>query len=85
MTCRACTLATEKPLTGFYMSGCPDCKARHLAHSPAFFDSMLASKKTPEYEKALADAFGDDETVQDHYHHQVKEWRKRIKKAMNND
>jgi hypothetical protein len=83
LTCRACTLADTKPLTGFYMSGCPCCKARHLAHSPDFHGSLVAGKKTPEYEKALADAFGEDQEVQDHFHEQVKEWRKRIKKAMN--
>lgn len=85
MTCRACTLAEEKPLTGFYMSGCPYCKARHLAHSPSFYDSMLEGKKTPAYEQALADAFGEDQHVQDYFHHKVKDWRKRIKKATNDD
>jgi hypothetical protein len=83
VTCRACTLAAEKPLTGFYMGGCPDCKARHLAHSPDFHGSLVAGKKTPAYEKALADAFGEDQA--DRYHEQVKEWRKRIKRAMNDD
>jgi hypothetical protein len=85
VTCRACTLADQKPLTGFYMGGCPDCKARHLAQSPVFHGCVVAGKKTPEYEKALADAFGEDQATQDHYHLQVKEWRKRIKKAMNDD
>lgn len=83
MTCRACTLAEQKALTGFYMGGCPDCKARHLAHSPTFYDSMLAGKKTPAYEQALVEAFGEEHA--DYYHQQVKEWRKRIKKAMNDD
>lgn len=83
MTCRACTLADEKPLTGFYMSGCPDCKARHLAHSPDFHGSLVAGKKTPAYEQALNDAFGEEHA--DLYHEQVKQWRKRIKKAMNDD
>jgi len=85
LTCRACALATQKPLSGFYMSGCLQCKARHLAHSPVFHGSLVAGKKTPEYEKALADAFGEDQATQDHHHEQVKEWRKRIKKAMNDD
>lgn len=85
MTCRACTLAEEKPLTGFYMYGCPNCKARQIAHSPAFHGSLVAGKRTDEYKAALADAYGEDTEVQDHYHEQVKEWRKRIKRAMNDD
>lgn len=85
LTCRACTQAAENPLTGFYMGGCLECKARYIAHSPDFHGSLVAGKRTDEYKAALADAFGDDAATQDHYHEVVKEWRKRIKKAMNDD
>lgn len=71
MSCPYCLAAASDPMTGLFHADCTGCKARSLAKSPAFFDSIRANSFTPAYRNALRAVFGQ------HWregHEQVKHW-----------
>lgn len=80
MTCAECTTAAASPRWGCYMTGCKDCQARALAHSPQFAASAARQTITPEYRAALALARAEGESELD-THKRVREWDRRITAA----
>lgn len=74
--CEACDLTEKNPNSGRYNADCDGCKARSIALSPAFFQSMQAGRMTAEYKRLLTLAFGD---VNESRHQQVKQWAERMK------
>jgi len=76
VNCEPCTLAQDNPRTGIFQSGCLECQARMLAHSPHFYESSQSNTLTPSYRNALRAVFGEDWRKG---HELVKQWSKRLK------
>ena len=77
--CQECATAARKPW-GVYMTGCSECRARMLAHSPSFHESRKAAKLTPAYRAALAMVCTDGESIES-AHQRVRQWERRIKEV----
>lgn len=76
--CQDCTTAKTNPTWGGYRASCWGCKARMLAHSHAYFESITQRAKTPEYEAALQRVFAERAQAGNRL---VRMWRKRLKKG----
>ena len=77
MTCPACNIAAEHPLTGHMTADCPECEERSMAQSLPFFNASRHGRLTTEYTDALAKILRDGETVEE-AHKRVKAWSLRM-------
>lgn len=77
MACKPCTDVLEHPNSGRYDHNCEGCRARSLARSPDFAESMRNGQRTARYEAALASHFKDPEQG----NRLVHEWAKRLKRV----
>lgn len=78
MTCQACQIAAENPMTGHFNAFCDECSARALAQSPDFHSSLTERKRTERYSTALSAHFKDRE---EEGHQMVKAWVQRLKRS----
>lgn len=68
--CYDCSQARRRRWHG-YRAQCPGCKARSLAESPEFAESVRAQQLQPAYRHALRALFGDGWQAA---HEEVKRW-----------
>lgn len=71
MTCPSCEAAIQNPSSGLVHADCPECKARSLAKSAAWFEARSTSAMTPTYRNALRAVFGKEWREG---HERVKHW-----------
>ncbi|MDR0458709.1 MAG: hypothetical protein LBH10_06770 [Burkholderiaceae bacterium] len=76
--CPDCARAEQNPDWGGYRAHCPECHARALAQSPAFFYSQNVRRLTHEYQGLLAACVDKDIAVA---HERVKAWAERIQQT----
>ena len=80
-SCQACVAAEKNPLSGLYQGDCPECQARALSQSPAFWASMAARKFRADYADALRQIAGPDPHAREELHRKVRDWERRIDDA----
>jgi hypothetical protein len=74
--CEDCQTAEKNPRTSRFTAHCPECSARSLAQSPAFFDSERDGAMTKTYTAALKYVYRDGWREG---HEMAKRWAERLK------
>jgi hypothetical protein len=76
VSCQDCAAAEINPRAVRFTAFCPECCARSLAQSPAFWDSERDGRLTKTYLAGLRYVFGDNWQAG---HRKAQKWAERIK------
>lgn len=78
MTCEACAIAEQNPISGLYQADCMGCKVRAVASSPQWAEAEAMQQITPMYRTLMARTFEGDWPAA---HERIKEWKRKLKES----